>query len=147
MSLVEIKERDDLPLVFGIFTGTQQGMAVVKGKANELLTPRNDFLVTNRARLGEGQRIIRRILNQMHHLIELIFRLARLFIQTLGQNHRQQVGISLESTSNRGRVSTSSAGGQNPIAPDHQSVGHQLDDLLVGNWHVARTQYGNALGA
>jgi hypothetical protein len=41
--LVEVKQRHNLTLIFGILTGFEQCMAVMEGKTNQLLTPGNNF--------------------------------------------------------------------------------------------------------
>lgn len=47
LGLIEIKQRYDLTLLLRILTGSQQGMAVVERKTNELLTAGNDLLIAN----------------------------------------------------------------------------------------------------
>ena len=45
-------------LFFGKLTGLEEGMTVVKGKTNELLTAGDNFLITEGTGFGKGEMVV-----------------------------------------------------------------------------------------
>ncbi len=43
IKLIKVEKRDNFALVFGFVAGSEEGLAVMKGEADQLLTARDDF--------------------------------------------------------------------------------------------------------
>lgn len=134
-------------LVFSVATGFQQCVAVVEGEADQLLTARHDRLVAEGAGFRQRQMVILGMFNEVNDLLELLPRFTGLAIETLGQNHRQQIGVSSHGAPNYGCIRSLSTGGHQTIARQDEGVAHHLDQMLVRDRNVARTENGNTLGA
>lgn len=134
-------------LVFSVTTGFQERVAVVEGKADQLLAARHDRLVAEGAGFRQRQVVILGMFNQVNDLFQLFPRFSGLAIETLGQNHRQQIGVRSHRTPNHSRVGSLSTGSHQTIARQHESVAHHLNQVLVRDRNVARSKNGNTLGA
>lgn len=145
--LVKIKQRHNFPLLFGLVAGGQKRIAVMEGKADQLLAAGNDFGIAQSTCFRQGKGVIAGIFYQMHHLFQLVTGLTRLTIQPLGQNHRQQRWICPECPSNRSKICPGRPRSNQSITFQYQGIAHHLNQVLMGNRDVTGTQQRNALGA
>ena len=85
--------------------------------------------------------------DEVQHFFKLLARFLGLAIETLGQNHRQQIGIGTHGPPDGGRICPGCAGGEKLVAAQHQRVAHEFNEILMGHGHMPRTQYRDPLSS
>ena len=104
--LIEIQKTHHFSHVFRRSGARQQSFTVMKGKADQLITAIDNFLVAEAAGHRQWQIVLFRLLDQMQHSVEKVADFRGLPIQALGQQHSQLRCIDIQTTPDHSCVNT-----------------------------------------